>query len=81
MPSPKPVESAPRDASWNRVVDAIGVLPNSWKAVPIARGDLVRLAVRNVPPTGTTKTPATALTVAGRVADRAKGEEGARGGD
>src|SRR5437879_4847041 len=32
------------------------------------------------PRTGTTKTPATALTVAGRVADRAKGEEGARGG-
>src|SRR2546422_8257476 len=31
------------------------------------------------PRTGTTKTPATALTVAGRVADRAKGEEGARG--
>jgi len=32
MPSPKPVESAPRDASWNRVVDVIGELPNSWNA-------------------------------------------------
>jgi len=52
-----------------------------WKKDPAAR-DLRDAPIRRLfdRPTGRQKTPATALTVAGRVADRAKGEEGARGG-